>query len=532
MRKFSSYGPVDKSLHYYAPRQELIELAYQQLLGENPDKGGHYITVWGSRQTGKTWVMQQILAGLQTEPRYSRFQVLKINLEHLKMAQDVNRIAQVIAAEIIERLELEPVVVNELSQFYNVFKRTVLKKPLILILDEFDALMEEAISGIVAVFRNIHNSRSDQFFKPTQEKDYLLHSVALIGVRAALGIENMRGSPFNVQRGLHIPNLTADEVTGMFRWYEQESGQQFEAGVMERVYYEFRGQPGLTCWFGELLTETYNKHNPTITMRDFDIAYAAATDALPNNNILNIISKAKQPPYKDFVLDMFKTQEKQKFGYDDPIMNFLYMNGVIDQEVIHETERYLKFPCPFVQKRLFNYFARELFRDIGRLYDPFESLADVFTSAGLDIKALLRRYQVYLQQNRSWLLKDAPRRHDLRIYEAVYHFNLYMYLKQFLNSYDGQVHPEFPTGNGQIDLIMRYEGKLYGLEVKSFSNERDYQKALLQAAGYGQQLGLAEITLAFFVERVDEANRAKYEVVYHDATTGVTVLPVFVDTEM
>ncbi len=50
-----------------------------------------------------------------------------------------------------------------------------------------------------------------------------------------------------------------------------------------------------------------------------------------------------------------------------------------------------------------------------------------------------------------WLLKDAPRRADMRIYEAVYHFNLYSYLKELLETRGGKVFPEFPTGNGKIN---------------------------------------------------------------------------------
>jgi hypothetical protein len=32
MRKFTSYGTLDKDIHYYAPREELIEKAYTFLL--------------------------------------------------------------------------------------------------------------------------------------------------------------------------------------------------------------------------------------------------------------------------------------------------------------------------------------------------------------------------------------------------------------------------------------------------------------------------------------------------------------------
>jgi hypothetical protein len=114
--------------------------------------------------------------------------------------------------------------------------------------------------------------------------------------------------------------------------------------------------------------------------------------------------------------------------------------------------------------------------------------------------------------------------------EAVYHFNLYMYLARFLQSYEGQVFPEFPTGNGKIDLIIRYAGQVYGLEVKSYQDAYTYRESLWQAARYGQQLGLSEITLAFFVDAIDEASRTQYEAVYRDAVSGVTVRPVFVAT--
>lgn len=67
MRRFLSYGPINTKLHYYAPRKELIAGAYTQLLGENPEEGGHYITVWAPRQTGKTWLMQQIVKKIKEE---------------------------------------------------------------------------------------------------------------------------------------------------------------------------------------------------------------------------------------------------------------------------------------------------------------------------------------------------------------------------------------------------------------------------------------------------------------------------------
>jgi hypothetical protein len=81
-----------------------------------------------------------------------------------------------------------------------------------------------------------------------------------------------------------------------------------------------------------------------------------------------------------------------------------------------------------------------------------------------------------------------------------------------------------------MDLLIHHAGQVHGIEVKSFSSRYEYHKALGQAARYGQELGLAEITLALFVEAVDDENRAKYEVTYRDQETGVIVRPVFVAT--
>ena len=504
MRKFSSYGPIDTQLHYYVPRQALIDSAVSHLTGEDPTRGGHYMTVWAPRQRGKSWILQQAMWQLRGNPAYAGFDVLKINLEHLKQERDTDSIVQWLANDILEKLAIADITVTTLKGLYDVFRHDVLKKPLILILDEFDALPPTAINGLVSVFRNIYNTRREQPDKSTAEKSYLLHGLALIGVRSVLGIDNQRGSPFNVQRSLQIPNLTADEVAEMYHWYERESGQTVEPAVIERIYTELRGQPGLTSWFGELLTETYNEHNPTIILDDYAAVEYAASNRLPNANIINLISKANEQPHRDFLIELFQTEEKIDFKYDNPSINFLYMNGVIDEEVVNRGESYVRFPSPFVQKRLFNRFADDIFPDTGALYQPFTKLDQILTPTGLHIKNLLRLYEQYVQKNHTWLFQEAPRRTDLRLYEAVYHFNLFMWLSRFLQRTGGRVYPEFPTGNGQIDLLIRYQTYRYGLELKSFRSDFEYNLALGQAARYAHQLQLATITVVFFVEAVDD----------------------------
>ena len=528
MRKFSSYGQIDTELHYYAPRTELIEKTYKQLVGESPEKGGHYITIWAPRQTGKSTVMLEVTQKIR---EHETFDVVLMSMQSAKTIHTTEEVLQFFVKQFQAQIDQPLPVITTWREIPDLFTSQYFSKPLILIIDEFDALDEEFINGFANEFRDIYINRRNETSKASHEKTYLLHGLALIGVRSVLGIENVTGSPFNVQRSVHIPNLTCEEVEGMFQWYQRESGQAIEVGVIERVFYETQGHPGLTCWFGELLTEEYNSDiTQPLTMAQFDYVLLWATQGLPNNTVLNILSKAKQSPYKETVLEIFKTEEKMEFKYDDPHLNFLYLNGVIAIEST-PANLYVKFASPFVQKRLFQYFSGELFRTMGTLVDPFDSLQDVIVDDMLLLPNLIARYQTYLKKNSGWLFKEAPRRRtDLRIFEAVYHFNFYMYLHKFLRRQGARVWPEFPTGNGKLDILILYRERMYGIEVKAFGNVTGYKEALTQAAEYGLQLGLTEITLVFFIEVVDEDNRKRYEQEYQDAATGVTVKPVFIET--
>jgi len=529
MRKFSSYGPVDTDIHFYAPRQSLINKTYNELTGEKLLKCGHYITVWAPRQTGKTWTLQQVVKKIRQQ---NDFDVAIISMGSAKTVNTEQGILELFRKRLSEFLEIQLPEIDIWDDLRTLFSHLYFSKPFILVVDEFDALAEEFINKFANEFREMYISRQNED-KPADEKTCRLHGLALIGVRSVLGIENVKGSPFNVQRSIHIPNLTKDEVTKIFQWYERDSNQTVEPEVTDRIYAEFNGQPGLTCWFGELITEVYNKEiDQPIGLRHFKRTYTMATHALPNNNILNIISKAKTEPYKEMVLELFKTDKKMEFAYDDDWLNYLYMNGMIDIDDHSDEEGYLyvRFSSPFVQKRLFNYFSRVLFREMGQLIEPFKRLDNIITKDKIHIRNVIKLYEDYLQKNRHWLLQDAPKRKDLRIFEAVYHFNLYMYLHEFLHPQKAHIYPEFPTGNGKIDIIIKYSGRMYGIELKSYTNENAYKEAISQAASYGKQLKLSKIALVFFVETIDDDSRNKYESDYEDRDTGVTVEIIFVAT--
>ncbi len=373
--------------------------------------------------------------------------------------------------------------------------------PLILLIDEVDTLAPEMLDLMVAQFRELYLYREDNW----------LHGLALIGVRAVLGVDSLRGSPFNVQRSLRVPNFDREEVADLFDQYQTESEQLVEPTVVESVYESTRGQPGLVCWFGELLTETYNPGTgKPIDLDAWTDVMTAAIHKEWNNTILNLLAKAKGP-YRGRVIELFHKSDVP-FTIQAEWCGYLYLNGIIEEEkVVSESGEKLyvcRFSSPFVQRTLYNGLTLDLVGD--RLpilaLSPLDDLSDVFAQSELDLPALLTRYKDYLKRLKAnglnpW--KDQPRRADLHLTEAVGHFHLYAWLKEAV---EGQcvVSPEFPTGNGKVDLHLRCGDKQGIVEVKSFTSRAKVQSARKQAADYARRMGSSAVVLALFVPVEDE----------------------------
>lgn len=502
MRQFHSYGPVDMRFHFGVERKELVERCVHQLVG-HPDEGGHFFTIWSARQCGKTWLMRRAMTEIRT--RYGdQFAIGFFSMQGLLKDSDGDRVfldsVPLIFREGFGRDIAAP---TTWTDWRRLFAREVgfFDRPLILLIDEFDALPPSIIDALVNGFRSIYLNR----------EGYWLHGLALIGVRAVLGIDSPRGSPFNVQRSLHVPNLTRDEVVQMFQDYQQQSGQAIEPEVVETVYLVTRGQPGLVGWFGELLTEKYNEtKSEPITMEQWERAFTMALQVEPNNTVLNLLKKARGP-YLAQVMEVFSNQNIP-FYWDQDWCNFLYTNGIIDvEETEDEHGRPLvvcRFSSPFIQKRLFIGLAADLAAGKAVLaLSPMDFLADVFDEQkGLNAGALLERYKDYLKR-----LKAAgkepflgeQRRSDLGLREAVGHFHLYAWMREAVGR-RCKVSPEFPTGNGKVDLFLTWGEFRAVIEVKSFRDAADMLVGRKQAARYAKSQGLDGATMALFVPVLDE----------------------------
>ncbi|ETR73605.1 MAG: hypothetical protein OMM_00809 [Candidatus Magnetoglobus multicellularis str. Araruama] len=504
MKTFHSYGPVIAKKHYFVPRTKLVEECVQSLIGD-PDDLGHYFTIWGARQTGKTWLYRQSMDVIKKQYA-DQFIVGEISMQDIafnKNDDPTEIFFHNVLTMIEDEFSFEIERLDSWMDWKHIFKKktAAFDRPLILIIDEFDKLPNEIINNLVSLFRGMYlNSRQ-----------YVLHGLALVGVRAVLGVDSKSGSPFNVQRSLHVENLSFDEVQSMFDQYQEESHQQIHPKVIQHLYEQTQGQPGLIGWFGELLTQKYNTSpDQPIDINQWHRVYLSACELEHNNTVRNIISKARNE-YKSNVIELF-TNANVHFSFNYDWCNYMYMHGLIGYEIVQEYNKFshvCRFSSPFIQTCLYSALTGDLKQthqfSILAL-DPLDTLDDVACGTTLNIKALLERYKEYLKRlkesgHNPW--RNQPRRKDFHLTEAVGHFHLYYWLQMALGI-QSTISPEFPTGNGKVDLHIEYQEKKGIIEVKSFTNANDAKLARKQAANYAKKTGYPDVTIAMFAPFTDE----------------------------
>jgi hypothetical protein len=297
----------------------------------------------------------------------------------------------------------------------------------------------------------------------------------------------------------------------LFQQYIAESGQEVTAEVINEVYESTKGQPGLVCWFGELLTEKYNhaKEKP-IDSELWKKIYNKALRTEWNNTVLNLIKKARSK-YTYQILHLF-IREDILFNLDKDWCNYLYMNGIINTKTAPDEKgdpiEVCCFSGPFIQERLYNALTDDLIGEEMPILpiEILDELEDVFTEESINLPALLTRYKEFLIRLKIKKInpfKEQPLRSDLKITEAAGHFHLYAWILAVLGR-RCVISPEFPTGNGKVDLHIKC-GKLRAIiEVKSYVDMADYRRSIKQAGKYAKGLGLDSVTIAIFVPTDDD----------------------------
>ena len=202
MKTFSTYGPVNPEEHYVVSRAEELADFIKRV------KLGRYIVIFAPRQTGKTTFFQWALDSLAADTAETYFPI-ELNFEvyenysapdfynslYRRICREIARVFQqrrIVPSEALSEL-LENTKLTDhvtMMEFFEQLGEFLGDEKLVLIIDEFDGIPREAVSGFLRSLRNIYVHRSMQ---------QCPYSVGIVGVKNIAQLNLDRSIlPFNI----------------------------------------------------------------------------------------------------------------------------------------------------------------------------------------------------------------------------------------------------------------------------------------------------------------------------------------------
>jgi hypothetical protein len=438
MREFNTSGPCNPALHYTVMREALIAE------GQEKVRKGRYFTLFAPRQTGKTTYFQLLLSAVKAE----NFTPIWISFENLKTVESelfYQSLNSQIHQELAEHgIELKQSITNpvDLVNFFEQIKT----QSIVLVIDEFEGIPDLVLSEIMHTFRQMYH----------QKEDHALHSLILVGATTIVELFRAGASFFNVVEELKISYFTKSEVNLLIDQYVHESGQKFDHQVINAIYDNTKGQPGIVCALAAHLLKKVT--NRTVIMADFFVTLDYFLKAKYHKNILNIIQKAEEK--KDFMYRLLFGEQPIDFSVDVEDIAYLHANGVIDN-----IDGSVGIPVPLYSKRIITAF-RPVSNGETRHYGfkVNESFEAYLKDGGLNLYAILKKYRQYVRK-RGFKAFDTE-----TLKEWAWHYSLDGFISFFIEAIEGHTFTEVPSGAGRTDILIVYQNYRYLIETKVFSN--------------------------------------------------------------
>ncbi|OQY53416.1 MAG: hypothetical protein DRR08_29315 [Candidatus Parabeggiatoa sp. nov. 2] len=459
MREFNTSGPCHPARHYTVMREALIAIGLEKV------RKGRYLTLFAPRQSGKTTYFQLLLEAVKEEG----FTPILISFEKLKTVtrkvfyRDLNH-------QLHQRLakpQIKKTITNQVD-LVDFFEQSN-NQSLVLVIDEFEGIPDSVLSEVMHAFRQMYH----------QKQYHALHSLILVGVSTIAELVTSSASPFNVVEELKVSYFTEEEVSLLIDQYVVESGQRFEPKVINAIYENTKGQPGLVCALAAHLVKTVAT-DKTVTMADFFDTLNYFLKSKYDKNILNIVQKAKQK--NAFMCRLLFGEEPIDFSVDVEDIAYLHANGVIEN-----IEDRVGILVPLYSKRIITAFRPvhngERMHYGLKANDTFD---EYLKADGLNIHALLNKYRQYVRR-RGFKAFDTE-----NLKEAAWHYSLDGFINFFIEALEGHTFIEVPSGAGQTDILIVYKNNRYLIEVKVFSNNTRLKKGKGQLAEYLKSEGLDE----------------------------------------
>ena len=481
-RYFETQGPVDAAVNYVVSRHSERADFIQRV------KRGRYIVMFAPRQTGKTTFFRWALAELAAEdatyfPIQFNFDVyegrpaarfyphfakkLREAIEGVFYARGIalpSPLAQFLAdATIADQVDM--------LDFFETLGRHLTDYRVVLLIDEFDGIPPEAVTGFLHALRHIYISGIAARCP---------YSVGIVGVKNVIQLNQSQTiSPFNIQEEFHLPSFTLEQVQELFGQYTAEVGQPFEPEVLATLQRQTGGQPFLVNRLAQLLTQEMEiPKDITISLEHFAAAQATLLEE-DNVNFTHLTTNARRNPRFESILMKIATSEQGlSFNPDDAVMRDLATYGVIKRGA----DRKCEIVNPMYQYRVMRAFQPAI-NGLEGDYFPANTRAgyqDYLTADGeIALAPLLDNFRDFIRRAGFRLLQvpQLPR-------ESVGQHLLAAYLDDFVKAVGGFLYLEVPTGRGRIDMIILHNRRKYIVETKIWGGAGHYEAGKKQLVAY------------------------------------------------
>ncbi len=326
-------------------------------------------------------------------------------------------------------------------------------RPLVILIDEIDALRDETLVSVLRQLRSGYPNRPASFPQ----------SIALIGVRdvrdykvAAGGSTRLNtSSPFNIKvESLTLENFTPAEVAQLYQQHTDETGQVFTQTAVERAFYLTQGQPWLVNALARQIVEIIAPNPAEEITPDHMNRAKEILIQRQDTHLDSLASILREDRVRAVIEPMLAGQELGNVPQDD--IRFLMDLGLCRMSPAGG----LMAANPIYQEVLPRVLSQT----------PEASLPKIFpiwlTPTGqMDAEKLLQAFLSFWRQHGQPLLKSAP------YHEIAPHLVLMAFLHRVVNG-GGTLEREYAIGSDRMDLCLRYGGVTLGMELKVWREGR------------------------------------------------------------
>ena len=496
MRFFNTEGPNVAEDHYCLPPLERWDL--EEILTLIDQK--KYFLLHAPRQTGKTTCLLALADYLNREGRY---RALYANIEGAQayrenvdkgMAVVVEQISRGVRDQIgdVAAIVLGRDVIatstggTRIEEFLTRWCE-VSPLPVVLLLDEVDALVGDTLISLLRQLRAGYPKRPTQFPQTVilcgvrDLRDYRIHASSESTVITG-------GSAFNIKaKSLRLGDFNAAEVTALLQQHTAETGQIFTPEALEKVWTLTLGQP----WLVNALA--YEACFEIRSGRDRSQPIAVEQiDQAKENLILRRVT------HLDQLAD--KLREERVRRVIEPMLAGAALGEVPEDDIQYLIDLGL---CRMASGQGLT-IANPIYREVlprSLAFTPQASLPQMtpiwlHPDGSLNPVQLLTAFLQFWRQHGQPLLGSAP------YHEIAPHLVLMAFLHRVVNG-GGTLEREYAIGSGRMDLCLRYGVVTLGIELKVWRDREPdpLAEGLEQLDGYLAGLGLASGWLVIFDRR-------------------------------